>query len=221
MVVLTVNMLQGKNKRKFWLRASVVPLLAAQFTLVAPSQTTDQDNKSPQERVATRKTASGNLAPDKWDVSILGGGSFFARTNKGLLTKFDEGGALGLRGAINPLDHLGLEFGYTYSVNNLTFGQGPILNTPAPSFGTRFHHWDLSGLFYFTSRESKFRPYAFIGVGAANFRPTGTAKDYARSVAFQPYNTRSLTISVNVMGDTGLGMKYFFVPHVGLQLEAR
>jgi outer membrane protein OmpA-like peptidoglycan-associated protein len=160
--------------------------------------------------------------PDIVEINLFGGGSFFRGVSEGLGTKHANGGAFGIRVTENFWRYIGLEQGFTYSVNNLMFQRPARAGDPSYGFGSRLFQYHLNPVFHFTPRGSAVRPYLTAGISALDWRPTDRAQAISRlpeNVArFGAPNVRSnLQAGVNYGG----GVKFHLTDHIGLRLDAR
>lgn len=160
--------------------------------------------------------------PDIVEINLFGGGSFFRGVSEGLGTKHASGGAFGIRVTENFWRYVGLEQGFTYSVNNLMFQRPARAGDPNYGFGSRLFQYHLNPVFHFTPRGSNVRPYVTAGVSALDWRPTDRAQAISRlpeNVArFGAPNVRSnLQAGVNYGG----GVKFHLTDHIGLRFDAR
>jgi hypothetical protein len=119
--------------------------------------------------------------------------------------------------------YFGLEQSYSYSTANLRFVTSPIAGFPAPGYGNRVHHFFFNPVVYFTPKGSRIRPFATVGVGAANYVPTNDAKVIARSQ--DPFNSaykaQALNSNLQVAMNYGGGLKIHLTDHFGLRFDAR
>jgi outer membrane protein OmpA-like peptidoglycan-associated protein len=160
--------------------------------------------------------------PDDIELDPFGGVSIFGQVNRGLDTKLVTGGAFGGRVGVNPSNYVGLEFMYEWMENNVKFitPNGP--GVPTYSFGNRNSLYALNPLFYFTPKGSRIRPYVTVGVGAANFTPTSTAKNIARTASVNTiYGSSNLNDNLQVALNYGGGIKIHVSDHIGLRFDAR
>jgi YD repeat-containing protein len=146
------------------------------------------------------------------EMSVFGGGSFFPAVNQsGYSEKLVDGGTAGGRVAYNFSQYFALEANYGFSVNNVRLnvpGQYFMFNQ---TFGDQLQSLSVDGVYHFTRRSSRLRPYITAGVGPTWFVPTKQAR------ALFPVLSKSTEFVVNY----GAGLKYHFTEHLGLRLDAR
>jgi opacity protein-like surface antigen/outer membrane protein OmpA-like peptidoglycan-associated protein len=160
--------------------------------------------------------------PDTVEIDPFGGVSIFGQVNRGLDTKQVTGGAFGGRVGVNVSNYVGLELMYEYMVNNVRFLTPISPGLPSYSFGNRNHYLALNPVFHFTPKGSRVRPYVTIGVGAAQFTPTGDAKRIARDPAVAAvFHSQNLNDNLQVAMNYGGGIKFHLSDHIGLRLDAR
>lgn len=172
---------------------------------------------------ASKAAVVGDERPDRVNVNIFGGGSFFQSVPGGLGYQLANGGAFGARVTGNFWRYVGIEPAYTYSVNNMRFqsrvgtppGVGPF------SFGNRLNQYTLNLVGYFTPRGSRFRPFVTIGGGAADFSPTDIAISNAKLPANAVYGAQGLKSSLLPALNYGGGIKYKLNDRFGLRADVR
>ena len=115
-----------------------------------------------------------------------------------------DGFHFGFRGGFNVGDHLGFETGYMYNRTKLQF------NVPAgtPSEGMAYHQVAFNGLYYFTGTDTRFRPFATVGLGFTNYAEPGTSAAYGGG---------STELGFNYGG----GVKVRLTPMFGLRFDVR
>jgi hypothetical protein len=160
--------------------------------------------------------------PDIVEIDPFGGVSLFGQVNRGLGTKFADGGTAGVRAAWNFSKYVGLEFAYNFMENNVTLVTPVAPGLPSYSFGNRIHYFALNPVFNFTPRGSRVQPYLTGGVGAARFSPTDKAQSYAQQPAVDAiYQSASLDTDMEVAYNYGGGIKFHLTDHFGLRFDAR
>lgn len=195
--------------KKCWSRSFLLAGLAIVLAAPVPAQDTKP------------RMGPGDALPDKYELNAFGGGSFFNSVDKGLGTQHVSGGAFGFRVTENFWKYVGLEQGFTFSVNNLKFQSPHAVGQPTYAFGSRLYNWNLNPLFYFTERGSKIRPFLTVGASALNFNATDNAVAQGRL----PQNAR---FGAQNTGDTllpglnyGGGVKFHLTDRFGLRIDAR
>lgn len=170
---------------------------------------------------ASAQQKSSDERPDMVEINLFGGGSFFRGVSDGLGTKHAPGGAFGIRVTENFWRYVGLEQGFTYSVNNLQFQRPARPGDPNYGFGSRLFQYSLNPVFHFTPKGSNVRPYVTVGVSALDWRPT----DRARAIALLPENARfgSGMVRSNLQAgiNYGGGVKFHLNDWIGLRFDAR
>lgn len=171
-----------------------------------------------------QKTSSGTTDeyPDLVELDPFGGISLWGTVNKGLQESLVPGGTAGGRVAFNVTPHIGLELGYNFMVNNVRLLTPVAPGLASYTFGNQIHYLALNPVFNLTPRGSRFQPYLTVGVGAAQFTPTGNAKKIARDPAMDAiYHSANLNDNLQPALNYGGGVKWHLSPHVGLRLDAR
>ncbi|MBV9036740.1 MAG: outer membrane beta-barrel protein [Acidobacteriaceae bacterium] len=180
----------------------------------------------------TRTTSSGgggeDAMPDLVEIDPFGGVSTFGQVNRGLTTHLVTGGIGGIRGAVNPSKHIGIEGFYEFSQANVEFrnssGFYPGTTNPLPtySFGARNYTFGLGPVYNLTPRGSRVQPYLTAGVAGIQFTPTATAKGLARQAGVNAlYGSANLNDNLQVGGFYGGGVKFHLSDHFGLRIDAR
>ncbi len=150
--------------------------------------------------------------PDIFELNAFGGVSVFGGVNQGTGTeKLVNGGDAGGRTAYNFSQHLSLEAGYNFSVNNGRFVIPSGSSAFNRTFGNQIQAVSLNPVYNFTRRGSRLRPYVTAGLGADWFVPTKQAR------AQLPGINKNTELAVNYGG----GFKYHLTPHLGLRFDAR
>ncbi len=106
------------------------------------------------------------------DVGVFGGGQFFQlyQGQSSRTLNYDEGGVFGIRLTEDPWEHFGIEETFDIGHNNL---RATLQNDPAVNiYGFPAWNYNLAvnGLYYFTKRESKWRPFLTVGPGITWYR---------------------------------------------------
>ncbi|MBL0159097.1 MAG: hypothetical protein IPP47_18590 [Bryobacterales bacterium] len=103
-----------------------------------------------QTTAAPTAAAEGDERPDKVELGVFGGGSFFQQVDKGLGTKHVSGGAAGFRVTENIWKYVGLEQAFTYSVNNVKFLRPVTPGDTSFNYGSRIYQFSLNPVVYWT-----------------------------------------------------------------------
>lgn len=174
-----------------------------------------------QQQPAPPKTSGGDELPDKVEMNGFGGGSFFQGVSSGLGTKLVNGGAFGFRLTENFWRYVGLEQAFTYSANNVRFESPVAPGLPQNDFGQRIYQYSLNPIFYWTERGSKVRPFLTVGISAMNFRPTDTAKGWARSPLNVALGAQNLDDNIHPAMNYGGGLKWHITDRWGVRFDVR
>jgi hypothetical protein len=174
-----------------------------------------------QTTAAPNAAAEGDERPDKVELNVFGGGSFFQQVENGLGTKHRSGGAAGARVTENFWRYIGLEQAFTYSVNNVEFLRSVRPGDPAYGFGSRIYQFSLNPVVYWTPRGSKFRPFVTAGPSMLNFNPTDTASAEARFATNARYGARNLDDSLQAGLNYGGGVKWHLTDRFGMRVDVR
>ena len=171
---------------------------------------------------APAQQSGGEEKPDMVEINLFGGGSFFRGVSDGLGTKHASGGAFGIRVTENFWRYVGLEQGFTYSVNNLTFQRPVRAGDPNYGFGSRLFQYNLNPVFHFTPKGSNVRPYVTAGVSALDWRPT----DRAIAIGKLPENATRfgatmVRSNLQAGANYGGGVKFHLTDRFGLRFDAR
>jgi outer membrane protein OmpA-like peptidoglycan-associated protein len=196
-----------------------------------------QDNTNSQTAGAqatgaqTAKASAGSgldAMPDIVEIDPFGGVSTWGQVNRGLTTHLVTGGIAGIRGAVNPSSHIGIEGFYEFSQANVEFrsssGFYPRTTNPLPtySFGSRNYTFGLGPVFNLTPRGSRVQPYLTAGVAGIQFTPTATAKGLARQAGNNAlFGSANLNDNLQVGGFYGGGVKFHLSDHFGLRIDGR
>ncbi|HEX4170224.1 MAG TPA: outer membrane beta-barrel protein [Bryobacteraceae bacterium] len=160
--------------------------------------------------------------PDIIELDPFGGVSIFGQIHSGLGEKLVTGGDVGGRAAWNFSRHLGLELSYSFLVNNVRLVTPIAPGLPSYGFGEQIHYPALNAVYNIKSRGSRFQPYVTVGVGAAQFTPTGRAEAYAREPAVNAiYNSAGLNDNLQVAMNYGGGVKFHLSEHLGFRFDVR
>lgn len=206
-----MTLLTTSSRTRTWSRTLAATGLALALCTVAGAQTT----------AAPKAAAEGDERPDKVELGVFGGGSFFQQVNNGLGTKHVSGGAGGFRATENIWKYVGLEQAFTYSVNNVKFLRPVVPGDPSFNYGSRIYQFSLNPVVYWTPRGSKFRPFLTAGPSMLNFNPTDTATAEARFLTNAKYGAQNLDDSLQVGLNYGGGVKWHITDRLGMRVDAR
>jgi opacity protein-like surface antigen len=195
--------------------ALILSCLASYSESIAFGQDTTQSN-------STAKTVPPEEYPDLIEIDPFGGVSIWGQVNKGLGEKLITGGTAGARVAVNVSSHLGIEFSYNFSVNNVRLVTPIRPGLPSYNFGNQIHEYSLNPVYNITPRGSRVQPYVTVGVSLLRFVPTDQAKATARSAAdLAIYNAGGLRSNTQVGLNYGGGVKFHISDHIGLRFDVR
>jgi outer membrane protein OmpA-like peptidoglycan-associated protein len=185
------------------------------------------------KKAATTSGGGEDQYPDIVEIDPFGGVSTWGQVNKGLTTHLVTGGIAGIRAAVNPAKHFGIEGFFEFSQANVEFrsstgaypaGNGALTGRPIPaySFGSRNYTFGLGPVFNLTPRGSRVQPYLTAGVAGIQFTPTTTAKGLARQASVNSvYHSANLNDNLQVGFFYGGGIKFHLTDHFGLRIDAR
>ncbi len=191
------------------------------------------NNQTTGNRMAKSSGGGDDAMPDIVEIDPFGGVSTFGQVNRGLTTHLVTGGIGGLRVAVNPARHFGIEGFVEFSQANVEFrsssgvypaGSGGLTGTALPtySFGSHNYTFGLGPVFNLTPRGSRVQPYLTAGVAGIQFTPTATAKGLARQVGNNRlFGSANLNDNLQVGGFYGGGVKFHLSDHFGLRIDAR
>lgn len=109
-----------------------------------------------------------------FEAAVSGGVSRIGNGDLGSGYSLDSGFRFGVRGTINPYNHLGFEFGYGYNRTHLeqlgaSGGQGMAI-----------HQGTFDAVAYATTTDSRIRPFVVGGIHFSNFVPPGQTAQYGQ-----------------------------------------
>jgi hypothetical protein len=160
---------------------------------------------------------NGELGNGKWEVGVVGGGSFFTQktlTNGSSSANagFDSGYTIGTWLGNNLYDRLGGELRYGYAQNDakLESGSTKVL------FGSRAHTIGYNVLLYTAGRDAKLRGYVLAGAGLRHYEATG------QEVTYQQLNNVALltrTTGYSAVLSIGGGVRFKVGEHGVMRVE--
>ena len=127
---------------------------------------------------------------------------------------FAPGVIFSVFGGHNMYNHIGGEFRYTYTANDLKLsaaGTEARMNGDSQTF-----HYDF--LFHAKKRASRVRPFLAAGAGAKLYRGTGTERAVQPLIQFAALTRTS---EVQPLISIGGGVKYTVSSHVQLRVDFR
>ena len=167
----------------------------------------------------------GNTAdeyPDLVELDPFGGVSLWGQVTQGLGEKLADGGTAGGRVAVNFSEHVGLELGYNFMINNTRLVTPIAPGLPTYNFGNQIQYLALNPVFNLKPRGSRIQPYLTVGVGAIEFNPTKQAEQHARLAAVNAvYHSANLDDNLQVALNYGGGVKFHLSRNFGLRFDAR
>ena len=151
------------------------------------------------------------------DAGIFGGGQFFQlyQGQHSRPINYDEGGVFGVVLTQDPWQHFGIEESFSFGRSNL---RATVLSDPrVTDYGMAGRNYNLAvtGLFYFTPRESKWRPFLTIGPGVTFYR---VDQDFAQPPGGP---AEHLDMKYGPALVYGGGLKYNGWRRVGLRADVR
>ena len=137
-------------------------------------------------------SAQAVQVPEKFELYLFGGGSFYKALDDPSRLELVEGGIWG--GSLTSnWGKFGLEISAASLVNNLRIV--PANSSATTSLGARAFQASLDPVFHFTARNSRIRPYVSGGLGWTRFTTTTDAR---QSIADNPNPAlRALSFDVN------------------------
>lgn len=210
-----------------WRRALLAAALAAALIVPAFAQSANSDGKS-ETKKADRGTPAtkghwgpGDEYPDKIELGVFGGGSFFNEVKAGLGNKLKASGVLGGKATFNLWKYFGIEAFEDNSFNKfeMKHAAGPGLGIY--SFDSRVYQFGLGGVVYGRPRGSKWRPYLTLGGAGENFVPTKDAKDAAKAAPWVSQGTYGLNSLLVPAFTFGGGLKAHISDHWGADVFVR
>ncbi len=203
-------------------------LLCAALCMSTTAFAQDSSTSSPKPKMAA---TGGDEYPDLVEIDPFGGISIYGQLNEGLTTHTADGGVGGLRIAVNPTLHFGIELWADYAAANIEFlgstGLFPagsaLAGTPVPpySFGSHNFVFGLNPVINFRPRGSKVQPYVTFGVMGTQFTPSSNAESQARSPQNAVYGASSLNDNLQAGFNYGGGVKFHMTDHLGLRFDLR
>jgi len=177
-----------------------------------------QDAPKPASKMAA---TAGDEYPDLFEIDPFGGISIYGQLNTGLTMHTDDGGLGGIRLAINPTPHFGLELWGDYAGANIRF-LGTTANETYPfSFGAHNWNFGMNPVINILPRGSKVQPYVTAGVFGSLFTPSANAIFNANAPGQAIYDATSLRSNLEAGFNVGGGVKFHLTDHFGLRFDVR
>jgi outer membrane protein OmpA-like peptidoglycan-associated protein/opacity protein-like surface antigen len=171
---------------------------------------------SPAQQAAKSKSDIGSIG--KYEVNIFGGGSFFRQQDDAPRQRFEDGGTAGFRINQNYWNFWGIEEQFrVHGANNVRY-EIPG-GTQSVAFGSRTRGFSLGPLFYFTPRDSRFRPFLKAGAGFNWFGPTEDGRKQAAALQGLGLLPLALTDQTKAAFNYGGGVKWKLNRFVGLRFD--
>jgi hypothetical protein len=161
--------------------------------------------------------AQTNNSYSTFDFGIFGGGVFpqLYQGENGRSITYANGYIFGFRFNEDLWEHFGAEESAGFGFNNL---RARVLNDPDVSvfgIGGRNDNITFNGLFYFTPRNSKWRPFLTVGPGLTYYR----LADYTLAPAGGPQQEYQMKYSPALV--YGAGIKWNATRRIGFRLDVR
>jgi Outer membrane protein beta-barrel domain len=191
--------------------AAVAALLAV--CSVAPAQNAAKTASSDTDEYAPRYEIGAFGGVQYWSVNTSG---------KSLANKLIPGGVAGMRFTYDFARHWGLEATYSfYAVNNLRLYTAQPYPVTSISFGARNAQVMAGPVFYFNPRDRKFRVFLTVGPEYVTYWVTKTAKGFASSPAYAPYDAQYIGGKDNAALFYGGGFKINFNHRIGMRADLK
>ena len=210
-----------------WRCALLVAGLTAALLAPAVAQSTQSDQKSEAKKSKLAEPARkghwgpGDALPDKYQIGVFGGGSFFNAQNDGLGSKLQPRGVIGVKGTLNFWEYFGIELFHDTSFNQFRFKSAPPNASNNYGFDSHVYQEGLGGVIYAKPRGSKWRPYLTLGISAEDFAPSSHERDLAKQPPLSTLGTYGLTSILLPAFTFGGGIKGRVGEHWGLDLFVR
>ena len=167
--------------------------------------------------LAIPAAAQSKIGYSTVDVGVFGGGKFFQlyQGENSRAINYDESGVFGVRFTEDPWNHWGMEESFDIGRNNL---RATVQNDPQVYiYGIAGRNYNLAfnGLYYFTNRESKWRPFLTVGPGITWYRGKNTG------IAAPGGPPEALHTDFSPALVYGGGLKYNGWRRVGLRVDVR
>jgi outer membrane protein W len=173
----------------------------------------------------TKSTASdADSAAPRYELGILGGGQFWNVYSSGKNNEdaLKSGGIFGVRFTYDFATHFGLEATWDiYAVNNLRLYETAGYPVTTVNFGARNAQVQGGPVYYFTGRDSKFRPFLTVGPEYVTYWITKEGKGFAQSPAYAPYDAAYIGGKDGAALFYGGGFKYNFTKSFGMRADLR
>jgi hypothetical protein len=196
-------------------------LLAPAAAQSAQSDTKSEAKKVTQDAPATRgHWGPGDALPDRFELGVFGGGSFFNAVNPGLGNQLQPSGVFGVKATFNFWQYFGLEAFQDNSFNQFRM-KTAVGGLGLYTFDSMVYQEGLGAVIYGKPRGSKFRPYLTLGMSAEDFIPDGNAKSAAKQAPFVQYGTYGLNSILVPALTFGGGIKARLGERWGLDVFAR
>jgi len=171
--------------------------------------------------IASSFAQNTTFRPELFELSPFGGGTFYKDIDVGPEPHLTTGSVFGGRVTENLWQHFGLEQSVGYNSNQFRFDSPVpgvvVMNTP---LDTHVLNANIDGLFYFTRRGSRIRPFLAGGAGGARFSPTQGAIDFFKNNSIKPIN-QVLRPETRGQYNYGGGVKLRVSNWLGARVDAR
>jgi hypothetical protein len=209
-----------------WRCALLTVGLTAALLAPAAAQSAQSDTKSEAKKVTQDAPATkghwgpGDALPDRFELGVFGGGSFFNAVNPGLGNQLQPSGVFGVKATFNFWQYFGLEAFQDNSFNQFRM-KTAVGGLGLYTFDSMVYQEGLGAVIYGKPRGSKFRPYLTLGMSAEDFIPSSSAKSDAKQAPFVQYGTYGLNSILVPALTFGGGVKARLGERWGLDVFAR
>jgi len=210
-----------------WRCALLAAGLSAVLLVPAVAQSAQSDKKSEAKKSKQAEPATkghwgpGDALPDKYEIGVFGGASFFNAENAGLGSKLQPREVIGSKFTANFWNFFGIEAFQDISFNQFRFKTPLVPNSKSYGFDSHVYQEGLGGVIYAKPRGSIWRPYVTVGIAAENFSPSPHERDLAKQPALAQYGTYGLNSLLVPALTFGGGIKGRLNEHWGLDLFVR
>ncbi len=152
--------------------------------------------------------------------SYLRGDRSFVVDSDEFTSEFVDGGKVRVRGTLDLTKHWSIEGDYSFGRNNQRIIELSGGTLEQRDFGARLGQVHFNLVRFFTSRQSRVRPFLTSGIGAVRFTPTAEAKALALANEFidEPTQIDSTTLPSFTFGG---GLEGRFNRWVGVRFDVK
>ncbi|MEO5926489.1 MAG: PKD domain-containing protein [Bryobacteraceae bacterium] len=160
--------------------------------------------------------AQASFTEDKWSLSPFFGLTAHDEVHGGPGYDLANRPTFGVRVGEDLWRKFGFEQTLAWNPTKLQF-LGPVKGVTQPDYGARNFRLSFDGLYHFTERGSRLRPFIAAGIGTARFNLTGGAQDLIRANLPPTIPDAQALLQYNYGG----GLKYRLTNRLGLRVDAR